>query len=293
MDYLDDAAARSDATIPQKFDDFLDAIQSMIMSFLVKLGPFAVALMPSLFTAYAIFYTFADEAGPILALIFAITVGLAMETVGIVATHTAIDLYNAKESGVIQPVKFRLMVWLVPVYVVGVSSVVYFSEHAFTPLVKGLGVASPFLTCIVYIAVALARDIRRTEAQQERVEDKQDDREDDERRWQREKERIEIELKHQEKMARIASKQRPNTVQVPSNLDAQDRPLDAANEARLASKEAKLDALLDFLTNNPFASYADIGRQIGLSKSSGENYARSLMDAGKLRRNGEGWEVIK
>lgn len=145
--------------ISKEIDKILDELQAILLSFLVKLGPFFVALMPALFSAYAIYHTFKAEAGKELAFLFAITVGLALETVGIVATHTAVELYNGKQSGVIQPGKFWLMCWLVPVYVLGVAGSVWFSEGAFSPLVKSLGVASPFLTCIVYIAVALARDL--------------------------------------------------------------------------------------------------------------------------------------
>lgn len=146
-------------SIPQAIDSLLDDTQSILLSLLIKLGPFAVALMPALFTAYAIFHTFEKEAGPMLALCFAVVVGLAFETVGIVATHTAIELYNGTEQGIISPIKTGLMISLVPVYVAGVAAVVWFSGDAFTPLVQALGIASPFLTCIVYIAVALARDL--------------------------------------------------------------------------------------------------------------------------------------
>lgn len=279
-------------SIPQQFDILLDAIQAMLLSFLVKLGPFFVALMPALFTAYAIFHTFASEAGPQLALLFAVTVALAMETVGIVATHTAIDLFNGKEMGTIKPIKFRLMVWLVPVYVVGIASVVGFSRDAFTPLVKGLGIAAPFLTCIVYIAVALARDLSRIEKQGQDREDTAKADIDQGRDWQHEQNRRLMEMKHEERMAKIASSNRPVTAQLPSNLDAQDRPMDAPNAVRWASKETKLDATLDYLRRYPEASFADIGRNIGLSKSSGENYAKALEEDGKVKRNGSGWEVV-
>jgi hypothetical protein len=146
-------------TIPQHIDSFLDDIQAILLSFLVKLGPFFVALMPALFTGYAIFHTFEPEAGYHLSLAFALVVGLAIETVGIVATHTAIDLYNGWRSKSVDGIKVLLMVGMVPFYVAGVAGTVLFAQDAFSPLVWGLGIASPFLTCIVYIAVALARDL--------------------------------------------------------------------------------------------------------------------------------------
>src|SRR5262245_14837591 len=105
-------------TLLQKFDSFLDAIQAILMSLLVNLWPLFFALMPASFTDYSIFHTFQGEAVYYLALFFALVVGLAMETVGIVATHTAIDLYNAKQQQIIEPVKFQVMAWLVPAYVI-------------------------------------------------------------------------------------------------------------------------------------------------------------------------------
>jgi hypothetical protein len=57
------------------------------------------------------------------------------------------------------------------------------------------------------------------------------------------------------------------------------------------NRESKLDALLDYLTFNPLASYADIGRHLKMSKSSGENYTKQLVLDGKIVRNGSGWEI--
>ncbi len=261
----------------KQFDNALDAIQSILMSILVKIGPFFVALMPALFTAYAIYHTFKGDAGPGLALFFGVTVALAMEATGIVAIHTSVDLYNAAEDKTIQPIKFWLMVALIPFYVGGVSLVIAFSQDAFTPLVKSLGIASPFLTTVIYVAVALRRDVTRIEAKQEQVEDKQAQLEADQREWERERERLEMELKHSEKLARIESKNRPGdrpkSVQEPSN------------------KAASLDAILDYLNANPDASLSKIGQHIGRPKSTVGNYVNELVQAGRLHKNGNGWEV--
>jgi hypothetical protein len=182
--------------------------------------------MPALFTAYAIYFTYRVDAGENLALFFAIVVGLAMETVGIVATHTAIDLYNGKQSGVIESGKFWLMTLLVPAYVLGVAGTVYYSENAFTPLVKSLGVASPFLTCIVYIAVALARDYTRIKREEDdrsqhtlanEQEDRAFNRQLKLRQMQLEQER---ELKRIEAGARIQIEQaKASQKQAPGQLD--------------------------------------------------------------------------
>ncbi len=284
-------------TFTKWFDDVLDSIQAILMSILVKIGPFFVALCPASFTAYAIYKTFQTEAGHNLALFFAIVVGIAWEAVGIISTHTATDLYNAAQEGKTQPVKFWLMVCLIPVYVIGVAAVVGFSQDAFTPLVKGLGVASPFLTCVVYVAVALARDIHQTESKQEQTEDKQAQIEAQERAWQHEKERLELELKHQERLARIEAKSRPSVGAkayrpTPSKSSKMDN-LNAANAARQADKEKALEAVLTFVTANPNASLSEIGQAVGKAKSTVGNYVNELTEAGRLHRNGNGWEVSR
>lgn len=270
--------------LPHYFDSFLDAIQAIIMSLLTKLGPFFVALMPALFTAYAIFHTFKDEAGPDLAMFFAVVVGLAMETVGIVATHTAIYLYNAKEEGIIQPVKFNLMVWLVPVYVIGVALVVGFSKDAFTPLVKGLGVASPFLTCIVYVAVALARDISRVQSQQADKEEKQDRSQQDNLAWEREKERLEMEMKHKEKLARIEAKKAKSRPQ-PETQNRTEPPQNGHNAppVRVPKSEWR-ERAREIFAQNPEISGAELGRKIGASERTGQNILLEI----KSELNGNG-----
>lgn len=285
-------------TLTQTFDNLLDAIQSVIMSILTKLGPFTVALMPASFTAYAIYHTFEPSAGARLALFFALVVGLAWETVGIVACHTAIDLYNAAEDKLIQPVKFWLMLALIPIYVLGVAGVVFFSQDAFVPLVKGLGIASPFLTAITYTAVALARDIRRIEAKQTEVDNRQAEAEAERRQWDRERVRLEMELKHAEKLARIDAKRsndrsnnRSNNGQIEQPEPFKSGQLDVLNGQKAQDKRQALNDVLTYLNDNPEASLNDIGRVIGRSKATAFNYVEELQTAGRLHKNGNGWEV--
>jgi hypothetical protein len=283
-------------TFTQRFDNSLDAIQSWIMSLLTKLGPFFVALMPASFTAYAIFHTFKTEAGFGFAFFFAAVVGTAIETVGIVATHTATDLYNAMQKGVTQPVKFWLMVCLIPVYIIGVALVVYFSEDAFTPLIKSLGIASPFLTCIVYIAVALARDLRRIETEQEVEQakrqsieavtvDRQAEIEAEQRQWEREKERLELEQKHLERMERIRVKNGVKNVK----HDV----LNELNAEKQAEKLRNIETVLAYLATNPQATLSQIGGEVGVSKTTAKTYTDELIEADRLHKNGHGWEVLK
>lgn len=282
-------------TLQATIDNVLDDIQAILMSLLVKLGPFLVALMPALFTAYAIYFTYRIEAGPTMALLFAIVVGLAMETVGIVSVHTAIQLYNAWQEGLSQRVKFRWMLALIPIYVVGVAGVVLFSGEAFTPLVKALGVASPFLTCIVYFAVALARDIHRTEVQQAGLLDRQAEVEAESREWEREKERIKMRDLQAAKLARIEAKKvsigSVQQVQLPVQEGAQIGAMDTVNLSRDEKKRQLMDSLLDIYLDNPQASIALVAQRLGVVRQTVYNYLDELERDGIIRRNGDGIEV--
>jgi hypothetical protein len=63
------------------------------------------------------------------------------------------------------------------------------------------------------------------------------------------------------------------------------------NAARFAKKEQAMTALLDYLATNPDASLSQAGQAIGRSKTQVGNYVDELTATGKLRRNGQGWEV--
>jgi len=79
-----------------------------------------------------------------------------------------------------------------------------------------------------------------------------------------------------------------HATQPASNLDS----LEAANTARLKAKAEALDALLVYLDAKPDASLAEAGVVIGRSKSTVGNYVEELVAAGRLKKNGAGWEVV-
>jgi len=75
----------------------------------------------------------------------------------------------------------------------------------------------------------------------------------------------------------------------PSNLNA----LARANRVRRLNKQQALDALVIFLTDNPDASYRQAGEAVGRSKSWALGAVRELESDGRLRRNGDGIEVLE
>ncbi len=106
--------------------------------------------------------------------------------------------------------------------------------------------------------------------------------------------------KRRELAVQLTKKKHPRKCPTPSanndTLSAQPSKLGgdlgAANAVRLSGVEVKLDAVLDFVESNPNASYRQIGQHIGQSKSSGENYIKRLIEAGRLHKNGNGWEIL-
>jgi uncharacterized protein YoxC len=69
--------------------------------------------------------------------------------------------------------------------------------------------------------------------------------------------------------------------------------VDDLNAARLAKKVQAMDVLLSYLSNHPYASLAEAGQAIGRSKTTVGNYVDELTTAGRLQRNGNGWEVSR
>ena len=68
--------------------------------------------------------------------------------------------------------------------------------------------------------------------------------------------------------------------------------LDAANTVRAKGKAQALVALLDFYAQHPQASLNEAGEAIGRSKSTVSNYLEALETAGRIRRDGQGVEVL-
>ena len=63
-------------------------------------------------------------------------------------------------------------------------------------------------------------------------------------------------------------------------------------EKDAVTRAEAMQMLLTFVAEHPDASLSRIGRHIDRSKTTVSNYVRELEEAGQLRRNGEGWELL-
>ena len=97
-------------------------------------------------------------------------------------------------------------------------------------------------------------------------------------------------LEHQQTGLRseIAELHKQKRTLTPFNLGN----LNDANQVRVSNKQQAQQALLQFFANHPDASLKEAGEAIGRSKSTVANYLDELAAAGRIAKNGNGWEVI-
>jgi hypothetical protein len=69
--------------------------------------------------------------------------------------------------------------------------------------------------------------------------------------------------------------------------------LDTLRTARLSKRNARLDALLTFYRDNPDAGPTEAGSAIGVTRQTIYTYLSELETVGKVRRSGQGVEVLQ
>jgi hypothetical protein len=77
-----------------------------------------------------------------------------------------------------------------------------------------------------------------------------------------------------------------------SNNGKSDATLDVLKAGRKAKRDARLDALLSFYRDNPDAGPSDAARAVGVSRQTIYTYNAELEATGRLRKNGDRWEVL-
>ena len=102
-------------------------------------------------------------------------------------------------------------------------------------------------------------------------------------------ERKRLERKEERRAKR--SSNRSSSVQPEQPEAFKSSQLDVLNVQKAQDKQQALNNVLTYLNDNPNASLNDIGRSIGRSKATAFNYVEELQQAGKLVKNGHGWQV--
>ncbi len=76
------------------------------------------------------------------------------------------------------------------------------------------------------------------------------------------------------------------------NTPKSNNQVDNLNAARVDAKRERVNTLLDYLNNNPYASLTEAAPVVGVSRQTIGVYVSQLTQAGRLHRNGNGWEVL-
>jgi len=75
------------------------------------------------------------------------------------------------------------------------------------------------------------------------------------------------------------------------NIPKANTQVDTLNAARIDARQQRLNALLAHLAENPQANLTDAAPVVGVSRQTVGAYVTELTEAGKLHRNGNGWQV--
>lgn len=273
--------------VSRTFDNIIATIEAMILTVLSRLGAYFCAAVPGSFTALSIYNILGKSD---LAWYLGLIVAIAWESAGIIVTKQTIELWSRYEQSKSGKGKLAVMIILAIVYVVGVMAVVLATGEAFPNVIKAVGALSPVLAISVYLANALRLDFQKADVKQDAIEA-------DDRQWQREKERLILEQKHQERLSKISVKNGVNDagqgVKESVNEGVKYNALDNVNLHREERKRQLLDSLIDIYFDNPKVSISQVAGQLNISRQTVYNYQDELVEAGRLHKNGNGWEVIK
>ncbi|MFC1976564.1 ArsR family transcriptional regulator [Chloroflexota bacterium] len=226
-------------------DEFFAWCEDVLLSFISRLGPFGVALMPAIFTAFSVYSSLKSVTGFLVAFVFAAIVAAGIESAGIYLGHNAVKLNNV--AGWI----------LAALYLVAVCGIVLVGHVSFSSLALGIGLFSPVLVLAVYISHAMTLTKQTTEAKTETLEGEERRRqqaiEDEERA-------LKLDLKRQREEAKIAARYgtpvqngaQQSTQQNTQNGAQWQYPIDQARAQRIAQvrdqsvqRRAEIVRLLD------------------------------------------------
>jgi len=208
----------------------------------------------------------------------AVIAAVIIEALGLAAVNTALTLreYNAQRRKADPRAPFAVAAALVGVYL-AVAVLLTVALDIVPDLARFAPAVFPALSLTGGTVLALRSDQRRRLAAI--ASDKA------ERQAERQAKRQE---KRQAPPARVSSRV-SSEVSNNTQLDAQ---LDRLQAGRKAKLDARLDTLLDACLDNPHLTPVDAARLLGVSRQTVYTYIGTLEAAGRLKRNGSGWEVF-
>ena len=247
--------------------EVLNDAEAMLIDLVAKVAPWCAPLP----TAYLV------GRATMLHLHWPIVIGIAaasvVESLGLVTTATALDLYqyNRSKRKVDPAAPFVLAVSLVSLYFAVATGLTVFLDIYPSMETYAPGIF-PALSLVGVTVIALRNDHR--------------------------KQLQAIQSEHEERRAeRLALKQARSAKRLPSNFASTTGSLDTVQErlleARRIKMESRQEALLKKLVDQPKISVTEIAHSMGWSRQTVYSYLASLEKQGRLRRNGHGVEVVQ
>ncbi|MCP4535982.1 MAG: hypothetical protein GY832_02450 [Chloroflexi bacterium] len=254
--------------ILENFRSWVGQVEAMATDALAALGPWLAPIPSAALVARASQEHLHWSTG------LGLVAGAIIEILGLTATSTALALwdYNESKRKSDPPAPFPLAVALVGFYYASTVGLTVFLD--ITPnLARFAPVIFPTLALVGTVNLALrAQHKRRTGAiAQEKVE----------RRTRRTAQQV-----HKNDAQQVHKSNDRN-----AQGSAQNSPLDAVNRTRQERKEALLCALLEAYKGNPTLGATEAARTLGVHRNTIYGYTAELEGSGKLRKNGDGWEV--
>lgn len=204
----------------------------------------------------------------------ALVAAVIIEALGLAAVNTALTLreYNAQRRKTDPRAPFAVAAALVGVYL-AVAVLLTVALDIVPDLARWAPAVFPLLSLAGVTVLALRSDQRRrlTAIASDKAE-----------------RQAERQAKRQAPPARVSSRVSSGV----SNNTQRDAPLDRLQAGRKAKLDARLDTLLDACLDNPHLTPVDAARLLGVSRQTVYTYIGTLEAAGRLKRNGSGWEVF-
>lgn len=219
-------------------------------------------------------------------LVVAIIGGLVIEVLGLSAIATALTLrsYNAERGDKDPAAPVGLALGLVGLYFLAANALTVLADVV-PGTVRYLPALFPTLSIAGMGVLGLRSDHRRRTAantKRQEAEEAEKERKRQERRDARQVHKMDA----QHSAQGVAADGRAGAQGI-----AQIGAFDAINRTRAAQRAAHFDALLSAYQADPDLGATEAARLLGVHRNTVYNYTEELQAAGRLKRNGNGWEV--
>jgi DNA-binding transcriptional ArsR family regulator len=266
-------------------DEFFAWCEDVLLSFISRLGPFGVALMPAIFTAFSVYSSLKPVTGSFTAFLFAVIVAAGIEAAGIYLGHNAVKLNNMGGW------------FLAALYLVAVCGIVLVGHESFSGLGLGIGLFSPILVLAVYVSHAMTLSKQEKLAKQEIEKVHQQQRSE---KWEDEERALKLRLKEQRETAKIKARYGTPVAQQGTQENAQNGaqwqyPIDQARAQRMAQirdHSAQRRAEIVRLLDDGVYKVTHIADYLGVHRNTVTADLKALQEQGAVHKNGR-WEVAR